>query len=110
MDTAANIDEVWEAASRWQDEGHGVAIATVTRTWGSSPRQVGSQLVVDETSRFVGSVSGGCVEGEVIHAGLETIADGKVRQLSFGVSNAEAWAVGLACGGTIDILVERLDR
>ena len=78
-------------------------------TWGSSPRPVGSKLAVDEDGRFLGSVSGGCVEGAVIHEAQESIKDGKPRLLSFGITNEQAWDVGLACGGKIQIFVERAE-
>ena len=92
-----------------ESEGKGVALATVVTTWGSAPRPVGSQLVVNDKSEFLGSVSGGCVEGAVITEALDAIKDGKPRVLEFGVSNSEAWEVGLACGGKIKIFVERVN-
>ena len=95
-------------ALEWHKAGRGVALATVVKTWGSSPRPAGSNLVVAEDGRFEGSVSAGCVEGAVIEAGLETIKTGKQQLLEYGVTNDEAWAVGLACGGQIQILVERI--
>lgn len=104
-----NWDRVLEEAARWKAGGKGVALATVVATWGSSPRPVGSQLAVDESGQFVGSVSGGCIEGAVVTEAIEAIADGKTRLLEFGVSNNEAWEVGLACGGTIQVFVERLE-
>lgn len=102
-------DKVLETALAWKNEGQGVAIATVIRTWGSSPRPAGSQLAVRQDSSFVGSVSGGCVEAAVISEAIDTIKDGKPRTLTFGVSNEQAWVVGLACGGQIEIFVERID-
>lgn len=90
----------------WHRAGRGVAIATVVETWGSAPRPVGSQLIVDETGRMEGSVSGGCVEGAVLVESLEVIEDGAARVLEFGVSDDDAFAVGLACGGQIRILVD----
>lgn len=99
-------DNVLEQAARWRAEGRKVALATVLSTWGSAPRPAGSQLAIDEAGQFVGSVSGGCIEGAVVAEGLAAIHDGKPRSLSFGVSNEEAWAVGLACGGQIRIYVE----
>lgn len=101
--------DVLTLAAQWRDEGHPVALATVVKTWGSSPRPAGSQLVVREDGTFEGSVSGGCVEGRVIEAALETMADGEVRRLTFGVSNEEAWEVGLACGGKVEIFVEAVE-
>jgi len=102
-------EDILGTAARWRDDGRGVALATVVSTWGSSPRPAGSQLVVDGQSSFMGSVSGGCVEGSVITEALGAIEDGKPRLLEFGVTNEEAWAVGLACGGKIKIYVERLE-
>jgi xanthine/CO dehydrogenase XdhC/CoxF family maturation factor len=96
-------------AERWRTEGRGVAIATVITTWGSSPRPVGSQLVLDEDGHFVGSVSGGCIEGAVIAQGIETIRDGRPRVLDFGVSNEQAWEVGLTCGGKVQVYVEPVE-
>ena len=96
-------------AARWRGEGRGVAIATVIATWGSSPRPVGSQLVLDEEGRFSGSVSGGCIEGAVIAQGVETIHEGRPRILDFGVSNEQAWEVGLTCGGKVQVYLEPLE-
>jgi len=101
--------EILEQAARWREDGKGVALATVVNTWGSSPRPLGSKLAVDSDGAFVGSVSGGCVEGAVVTEALETIRDGKPRLLDFGVSNEQAWEVGLACGGKIEIFVERVE-
>ena len=102
-------DKVLETASSWLDQGHKVALATVIKTWGSAPRPAGSQLAVRSDGEFAGSVSGGCVEGAVIGEALDAIKDGRSRKLSFGVSNDQAWTVGLACGGQIEIFVERVD-
>ena len=96
-------------AARWRDDGRGVAIATVITTWGSSPRPVGSQLVLDEEGRFAGSVSGGCIEGAVIEQGIEAIRDRKPRVLDFGVSDEQAWEVGLTCGGKVQVYVEPVE-
>jgi xanthine/CO dehydrogenase XdhC/CoxF family maturation factor len=101
--------EILEQARKWQAEGKGVAVATVVTTWGSSPRPVGSKLAVDQDGRFLGSVSGGCVEGAVIGEAQAAIKDGKPRLLSFGVTNEQAWDVGLACGGKIQVFVERAE-
>ena len=106
---ALDHDDVIEKASAWRDAGKDVAIATVVTTWGSSPRPVGSQLAVDQDGNMIGSVSGGCIEGAVVHEALEVMADGKSRLLDFGVSNEMAWEVGLACGGKVEVWVERLD-
>jgi len=99
-------DDPLESAARWQSQGRKVAFATVSQTWGSAPRPPGSQIAVREDGAFAGSVSGGCVEGVVIEQAQETIADGRVRRLEFGVSDQQAWSVGLACGGRIEIFVE----
>ena len=101
--------EILEQAARWREQGKGVALATVVSTWGSSPRPLGSKLAVDGDGAFVGSVSGGCVEGAVVTEALETISDGKPRLLDFGVTNEQAWEVGLACGGKIEVFVERVE-
>jgi xanthine dehydrogenase accessory factor/LAO/AO transport system kinase len=101
--------EILEQAARWREAGKGVALATVVSTWGSSPRPLGSKLAVDSEGAFIGSVSGGCVEGAVVTEALEAIRDGKPRLLDFGVSNEQAWEVGLACGGKIEVFVERVE-
>lgn len=101
--------DVLRLAEEWRRAGHPVALATVVSTWGSAPRQVGSQLVVADDGRFEGSVSGGCVEGAVIDEARKVMDDGKPRLLDFSVSNEMAWEVGLACGGKLKILVERVD-
>jgi xanthine/CO dehydrogenase XdhC/CoxF family maturation factor len=97
-----------ERAAAWLDQGRQVALATVIETWGSSPRPRGSVLVVRDDGHFEGSVSGGCVEGKVVEAAQEVLRGGPARVLEFGVSNEEAWQVGLACGGAIRIYVERV--
>lgn len=99
-------DNVLEQAATWRGEGKGVALATVVSTWGSSPRPVGSQLAVDDAGKFVGSVSGGCIEGAVVEEALAAIKDGETRLLDFGVTNEQAWEVGLACGGKVQVFVE----
>lgn len=104
----ASDDELFEAMRGWREAGKGVALATVVRTWGSSPRAEGSLLAVEEGGGFLGSVSGGCVEGAVISEALEVIADGRPRMLEFGVSDEQAWEVGLACGGKVQVYVERV--
>lgn len=102
----AQHDSIPEKALGWLAEGQKVAIATVVQTWGSAPRPVGSQLAISGEAQMAGSVSGGCVEGAVVAEALEALEDGKPRLLEFGVTNEEAFAVGLACGGTIRVLVE----
>ncbi|MCX7340177.1 MAG: XdhC family protein [Hyphomicrobiales bacterium] len=95
-------------AETWVREGRGVALATVTETWGSAPRPVGSNLVIDADGNFLGSVSGGCVEGAVVSEAIDVIADGNARTLEFGVADETAWRVGLSCGGRIKVYVERI--
>jgi xanthine/CO dehydrogenase XdhC/CoxF family maturation factor len=107
--TKSRDDEVLAEAASWREQGKQVALATVVQTWGSSPRPMGSQLAVDESGTFVGSVSGGCIEGAVVHAALEVIREGKPRLLEYGVTNEMAWEVGLACGGQVKVFVERVE-
>ncbi|SVA75547.1 uncharacterized protein METZ01_LOCUS128401 [marine metagenome] len=90
----------------WLASGKGVALATVVRTWGSSPRPAGSNLVIASDGSFEGSVSGGCVEGAVVRAAQEVIETGEECTVEFGVTDDEAWEVGLACGGQILVLIE----
>lgn len=106
---AAGPEAVLAAAARWQDEGRKVALATVVATWGSSPRPAGSQLVVDDGGRMLGSVSGGCIEGAVVAEAKAVMADGTPKLLAYGVTNERAWEIGLACGGTVQVFVERLE-
>ena len=101
--------EILQQAARWRADGRGVALATVVKTWGSSPRQPGAKLAVADTGAFIGSVSGGCVEGAVIEEAQAAIKDGKPRLLDFGISDDQAWEVGLACGGKVAIFVERVE-
>jgi xanthine/CO dehydrogenase XdhC/CoxF family maturation factor len=98
-----------DAAEEWLGEGRSVALATVIETWGSAPRPVGSQLVIDAEGNFLGSVSGGCVEGAVVTEALDVIDSGQPRMLEFGVADETAWRVGLSCGGRIRVFVERLN-
>jgi len=102
-------EDLLQIAGEWKRAGHDVAVATVTATWGSSPRQPGSQMIVDNQGRMLGSVSGGCVEGAVVREAMEIMEDGKPRLLDFGITNEQAWEVGLACGGKLQIYVERVE-
>jgi xanthine/CO dehydrogenase XdhC/CoxF family maturation factor len=99
-------DEVLEQLRSWQDAGKRVAVATVVSTWGSSPRPVGSQLGISEEGEMVGSVSGGCIEGAVVKEALEVMAGAPPKLLDYGVSNEQAWEVGLACGGKLEVYIE----
>jgi xanthine/CO dehydrogenase XdhC/CoxF family maturation factor len=105
------------AAAAWRGEGLAVALATVVKTWGSAPRQPGAQMCINERGDFVGSVSGGCVEGAVIQEAQELLAASgddlpaaeRIKLLAFGVTDADAWEVGLACGGQVEVFVERVE-
>jgi xanthine dehydrogenase accessory factor len=106
---ASPLDELGHllaTEASWRATGHRTAIATVIQTWGSAPRRRGAHLVVRDDGLFEGSVSGGCVEGDVIAQAIEAIATGRSRRLDYGVSEARAWEVGLACGGQISIFVQ----
>src|SRR5918995_2501241 len=102
-------NNIVEQAAALKAQGKRVALATVVSTWGSSPRPVGSQLVVDETGAMQGSVSGGCIEGAVVHEAMKVMEDGEPRLLSFGVTDDQAWEVGLACGGKVQVYVEAVE-
>jgi xanthine/CO dehydrogenase XdhC/CoxF family maturation factor len=105
----ARDEEILKAAEDWRREGKDVALATVVETWGSAPRPVGANLVIDGEGNFLGSVSGGCVEGAVVTEALDVIASGKPKLMEFGVADETAWNVGLSCGGTIRVYVEKVD-
>lgn len=109
MDNDRALKSPLAAAAAWRGEGLGVAIATVVSTWGSAPRQPGSQMCINDRGEFVGSVSGGCVEGAVIEEATALLDSGGTKLLSFGVSNEQAWEVGLACGGKVEVFVERVE-
>jgi|SRR5689334_15013750 len=101
--------DILKAAEDWRKAGRGVALATVVETWGSAPRPVGSNLVIDGEGNFLGSVSGGCVEGAVVTEALDVLESGKPKMLEFGVADETAWQVGLSCGGTIRVYVEKVE-
>lgn len=107
--TPSIADDILKTAESWRLAGRGVALATVIETWGSAPRPVGSHLVIDEAGTFLGSVSGGCVEGEVVTQAIEVIENGVPKLLDFGVADETAWRVGLSCGGRIKVYVERVE-
>jgi xanthine/CO dehydrogenase XdhC/CoxF family maturation factor len=108
MNAVAEIRDPLDIAEAWKGQGRDVAIATVIETWGSAPRPVGSHLVIDADGNFEGSVSGGCVEGEVIAEAADVIASGTPKMLEFGVADETAFRVGLSCGGRISVYLERL--
>ena len=101
-------EDILKAAEAWKSAGRGVALATVVETWGSAPRPAGSNLVINDDGTFLGSVSGGCIEGAVVKEALDAIKDGKPRLLDFGVTDEQAWDVGLACGGKVQVFVEKV--
>ncbi len=105
----ASDEDILNEAQRWTFAGRGVAIATVVETWGSAPRPVGSHLVIDGDGNFLGSVSGGCVEGEVVTQAQEAIRSGSRHMLEFGVEDETAWRAGLSCGGRIKVYLRPLD-
>ena len=102
--------DVLDAIEGWRAEGHRVALATVTKVKGSAPRPPGAKMAVSDDGRWVGSVSGGCVEGAVVTEALDVIASGKPKMLEFGVADETAWNVGLSCGGTIRVFVEKVGQ
>jgi xanthine/CO dehydrogenase XdhC/CoxF family maturation factor len=103
------VREILPDVQPWLDRGEAVAIATLVRAAGSAPRPLGSKLAVSESGEMVGSVSGGCVEGAVFEEAKQVLATGEPRRLRYGISDEQAWAVGLTCGGEIEVLVEKLD-
>jgi len=109
MQTLARDEDILKAAASWRREGRGVALATVIETWGSAPRPVGAKFAVSEHGAMCGSVSGGCVEGAVVTEALDVIESGAPKTLEFGVADETAWQVGLSCGGTIRVYVEKVD-
>ena len=102
------MKEILAEIERWQEAGEQVVVATVIASRRSAPRPIGSSLAISESGKLCGSVSGGCVEGDVYEQAREVLADGKPKLLSYGISDDEAWSVGLPCGGEIDVFVERL--
>jgi len=105
----ATDTDILKTAEDWRKSGREVALATVVQTWGSAPRPVGANLVIDADGNFLGSVSGGCVEGAVVAEALDVIESGKPKMLEFGVADETAWQVGLSCGGTIRVFVEKVE-
>jgi xanthine dehydrogenase accessory factor len=104
-----DFEDILTLAAGWRDAGETVAVATVTATWGSSPRPAGSRMAVTQSGRIAGSVSGGCIEAAVAEVAQEVISTSQPRLLDFGISNETAWHVGLACGGKLQVFVEALD-
>src|SRR5690242_2917553 len=103
------MKDVLDDVERWRTAGKRVAVARVVGLEGSGPRDPGATMVVSEDGSVAGSVSGGCVEGAVLTEALAVLEDGRPRIVTFGYSDDDAFAVGLSCGGTIDIFIEPLD-
>ncbi len=101
-------DDPLTIAARWLAAGEEVAIATVVRTWGSSPCPPGSRMVMTRSGRMAGSVSGGCIESEIAARAIEVLDAGQMRLAAFDVAEQLAWSVGLACGGAVEVMVEPL--
>ena len=102
------MKEILPELDAWRRQGERIAVATVVATRRSAPRPVGSSLAISASGKLCGSVSGGCVENEVYQEAQEVLATGEPKLLSYGISDDEAWSVGLPCGGEIDVFVERL--
>jgi xanthine/CO dehydrogenase XdhC/CoxF family maturation factor len=105
----SDTDSLFEILRQWRAAGKTAALATVVSTWGSSPRPEGSHLAVEESGHFVGSVSGGCIEAAVIEVATQVMASGEPQTLEFGISDEQAWQVGLACGGRVKVFVEPVE-
>ena len=103
------MKEILPEVKRWREAGEQVVVATVVATRRSAPRPVGTSLAVSESGKMCGSVSGGCVESDVYENAQEVLASGKPKLVSYGISDDEAWAVGLPCGGEIDVFLERVE-
>ena len=103
------MHDVVDTINRWLSEGKGVALATVVKAWGSSPRPMGSKMVVSDAGDMAGSVSGGCVEAAVYEEAQAVMSSGAPKLVKYGVTDEMAWQVGLSCGGEIEVFIERLD-
>ena len=103
-------EKILNEAKDWLDTNHNVVLATVIQTWGSSPRPVGSRMIVNEKGDFLGSVSGGCVEANVINECLELMKKkNSFKKIHFTVQDENAWGVGLACGGELTVFIEQIN-
>ena len=103
-------DRILEEAISWIESDQQVALATVVQTWGSSPFQIGSKMIIDEKGNFLGSVSGGCVETSVITECVELIKNkNSFKKIDFKISDENAWNVGLACGGEMTVFIEQIN-
>ena len=105
-----SLDKILERANSWIDTHQKVALATVIKTWGSSPCQIGSKMIINEKGEFLGSVSGGCVEANVINECLELMKNkNSFKKIYFTVQDKNAWSVGLACGGELVVFIEQIN-
>lgn len=102
------MQEILDIVNEWRARGDQIALATVTWTSGSTPRAIGAKMAVNARGEFVGSVSGGCVEGAVIDEARGVIKSGKPKMVNYGISDDMAWDVGLACGGSIKVFIEKI--
>jgi xanthine/CO dehydrogenase XdhC/CoxF family maturation factor len=102
------VKEILPEIERWRSEGEEVVVATVVANRRTAPRPVGSSLAIARSGKLCGSVSGGCVENDVVEQAQEVFATGQPKLVSYGISDEQAWAVGLPCGGEIDVFVEKL--
>ncbi len=101
-------EDILQQAEMWHAAGDITVLATVVETWGSSPRPVGSRMALSKSGKMAGSVSGGCVEAALAEAAIPCFATGRPQILDYGISNERAWDVGLACGGTLRVFLERI--
>lgn len=102
--------EILDDIAQWQGKGQKVAIATVVKVYGSGPRPLGSKLAVSSDGEIIGSVSGGCVEGAVVEEARGVMETGRPKLIKFGITDEQAWTVGLTCGGEIEVFVELLEQ
>ena len=100
------MKDIFSDLTSWNDQNLPFAIATVVSTWRSAPRKVGASMIVGSNKQMIGSVSGGCVEGQVVRVAGEVMESGQSQLLTFGVSNDDAWEVGLSCGGEVQVFVQ----
>ncbi len=103
-------EKILEEANDWVNANQKVVLATVIQTWGSSPRPIGSRMIINEKGDFSGSVSGGCVESAVVRESMDLIQNNKeFKKIEFKVSDESAWEIGLACGGEIAVYLEKIN-
>ncbi len=103
------MQDILTDVDKWRDTGEQVALATVVRTVGSTPRPTGAKMAMTPSGKITGSVSGGCLEGAVYEEAMEVLESRRPRLIHYGISDEMAWNVGLSCGGEVDIFIEPLD-